>query len=125
MASMRRVLLDTNIIILHLSGQEVFSFDLGEAVISAVSVCELLQYPGIAPDEEQAIRTIISACEVVPVTESIAEHAAIIGRTRKVGTVDLLIAATALELGIPLITRNLRHFKGIHGLEARMKIKKL
>lgn len=116
---MRRVLLDTNIIILHLSGREVLSFGYSEAVISAVSVCELLQYPGTAPEEEQAIRTIIRACEIVPITESIAEHAGIIGRTHKIGIVDLLIAATALDVGIPLITRNFRHFKGIRGLEAR------
>ncbi|MBI2410332.1 MAG: hypothetical protein HYV32_00350 [Candidatus Kerfeldbacteria bacterium] len=46
----------------------------------------------------------------------IAERAAMLGRTRKTKLPDLLIAATALILDIPLITKNKKDFRKIPGL---------
>ena len=37
-------------------------------------------------------------------------------KDRPVNAVDPFIAATALELNIPVVTRNLRHFEAIDGL---------
>lgn len=38
-------------------------------------------------------------------------------RGQLISTMDLLIAATALAEGAPLVTGNRRHFERIHGLE--------
>jgi predicted nucleic acid-binding protein len=58
---------------------------------------------------------------VIPIDERIAWRYARIsrdGRARghRIGDNDLWIAATALERGIPLLTRNIQHFSRIPGL---------
>lgn len=40
----------------------------------------------------------------------------LISAIRPIGAADALIAATALALGIPLLTNNKRDFEGIEGL---------
>ena len=78
---------------------------------------ELLQYPGISTREEQHIKSLLNICMRVPVSDAIAERAAFLARTHRIGVADLLIAATALELGVPLFTKNIRDFKKIPELE--------
>jgi predicted nucleic acid-binding protein len=56
--------------------------------------------------------------EILPVTEPIAETAARLRASRRlagrpVTQADMLIAATALEHGLPLATRNVRDFEGL------------
>jgi predicted nucleic acid-binding protein len=57
------------------------------------------------------------------VDESVSRRAGELGRRyrrshRGVGTADLIIAATALELGADLVTTNVRHFPMFRGLRA-------
>ncbi|MBI4599749.1 PIN domain-containing protein [Candidatus Uhrbacteria bacterium] len=114
---MSEILLDTNIVILHLSGKKFLSFPLHGSTISALSIFELLCLPGLSSEEERAINEIIKNCRVVPVTESIANRAALIARTVKKHPIDLLIAATAIECGLVLLTENIRDFRNIPGLK--------
>jgi len=56
-----------------------------------------------------------------PVNQAIAERAAAVAallrrKGRPADAVDPFIAATALDLDIPVVTRNLRHFEAIDGL---------
>lgn len=113
------VLLDTNVLILHVSKQEVIPPVSHSLFISVLTVFELLRLPGMTREEETALRELIGACEVIALTPAIAERAAFLGRTHHIGAVDLLIAATALELKIPLITKNFRDFKNIPNLLVR------
>lgn len=58
---------------------------------------------------------------VIPIDERIAWRYARISRDgratgQRIGDNDLWIAATALERGIPLLTRNVQHFSRIPGL---------
>src|SRR4051794_21480435 len=110
---MAKALLDTNIIILHLTSQLVIPFPKEGFAVSTLTVFELLQLPGLSLQEEQALQAVISICDPLPVTLSIAERAARIGRTRRRGPIDLLIAATALEHDLPLMTRNIIDFRRI------------
>lgn len=60
-------------------------------------------------------------CRVLSVSESVLDRAAELwaaSRQRGLagGDADLLIAATALEYGLPLVTGNLRHFSWISTL---------
>jgi predicted nucleic acid-binding protein len=62
-------------------------------------------------------RFFAKACEVVPITQPIAERAgAMRGELRAKGITrsqaDILIAATAQVLGLTLVTRNVRDFEG-------------
>lgn len=113
---MQAVLLDTNVIILHLAGKINLSFSEIQPHISSLTVFELLQYPGLSSNEEADINAIIESCVIVPVDGSIASRAAKLARSHKIGTIDLLIAATSLELEAPLITRNQKHFQKIRGI---------
>lgn len=52
------------------------------------------------------------------ISERTASIAALLKRTgRNVGVIDPFIAATALSLGCPVVTRNVRHFELIDGLK--------
>ena len=62
-------------------------------------------------------RFFAEACDVVPITQPIAERAGIMrGELRARGITrtqaDTLIAATAKTLGLTLVTRNVRDFEG-------------
>ena len=92
-----------------------------EAAISAISVFELLA--GVRLEKHRIERKeLIELTLVLPVTSPITERAAeLFGVLRTKGTTvdneDLLIAATALDSGIPVLTRNNSHFRHIPELE--------
>lgn len=113
---MHQVLLDTNIIILHVSKQHVIAPASIIPTISTLTVFELLQYSKLTTVEEQAIRSIVNDCIIEPVSIEIAQRAAVLGRKYCIGPIDLLLAATALELDVPFITKNSKDFRKIPGL---------
>jgi toxin FitB len=62
-------------------------------------------------------RFFAEACEIVPITQPIAERAGVMrgelrGRGITRSQADTLIAATAQVLGLTLVTRNVRDFEG-------------
>jgi predicted nucleic acid-binding protein len=57
-----------------------------------------------------AVRRALADFTVHPVTGSIAERAVALRSARRLRTPDAMIWATALHLGIPLVTRNTRDF---------------
>ncbi len=85
--------------------------------ISTLTVFEVFRFPGMTQDESEALHRIISLCEVFSVSAEVAHRGATISKTRpNKRAIDILIAATALELGVPLITKNLKDFHRIPGL---------
>lgn len=116
---MAKALLDTNIIIMHLTSQLIIPFPRVGYAISTLTIFELLQLPGLSSPEEESLRAVISICSQLTVTVSIAERAAHLSRTRQRGAIDLLIAATALEHHLPLITKNTSDFRGLPGLKVQ------
>lgn len=92
--------------------------------VSVVSLCEVLEGAYLAADPERQIRAyrqFLAGYVVLPVTDAIATRFAPIRATlRQKGTMipdlDLLIAATAIEHDLTLLTRNARHFYRIPGL---------
>lgn len=115
---MVRFLLDSNILILHTAGQQRLLFERKIGAVSTLTVFELLRLPGMSEKEEHTIRELISLCQTISVNNSIAERAALLSRNHpKKHPIDLLLAATALELGVPIITKNIRDFKKIPQLE--------
>ncbi|HWE65252.1 MAG TPA: PIN domain-containing protein [Acidimicrobiales bacterium] len=57
--------------------------------------------------------------EAIPVDRAVAERAGRIRRETGLRLPDALIAATALERGLTLTTRNRRHFEAVPGLGVR------
>lgn len=111
------VVLDTNVIILHITGKNPVDFSNYNVLISALTVFELLQYSKLTAREEGAIYDIIADCMVIPISQNIAEQAAKLARKKKIGTVDALIAATAMVFQVPLSTKNVKDFRHIPGLQ--------
>lgn len=117
------ILLDTNIVIEVLSNRRSVS-DLNPketSSISTITILELYALAGIGSTEEELIEHTLKDLDVLPVTQEIAKIAGKLARTRpnQYHRADLLIAATAIEYQIPLLTKtkNTRDFARIKNLQ--------
>jgi len=112
-------LLDSNILILALRSQPA-ALDLlerfrssDEASVSVVSRTEVLA--GMRPHEERTTAELLLALLSLPVNETIADRAgrliySLARNGLQLSFPDALIAATALEHDLTLVTTNSRHF---------------
>lgn len=106
-----RVLVDSDIVIDHIRGARLLpSFPLAYSVITR---CELFA----GRDNAERLRGLLARMHEISVDSSIAERGGILKRTTQLQTPDALIAATALEHDLPLMTRNKRHFDRVAGLQ--------
>ncbi len=120
---MLKALLDTNIIIAHVAGRKSIPLEPRDYGISTLTLFELFRLPGMTEEENDALRELISFFDVFSVSAEIASRAALLAKIRsKERPIDLLIAATALELDVPLVTKNLKDFRSISGLHMRESI---
>ena len=98
-----------------------------EAAISVITLTELAHGVMRADTEPRAarrrlfLRELMSAVPLMPVTAAAAVRAGEIDGANKskgvhVALADLLIGATALEIGYKVATANRRHFEAISGL---------
>lgn len=92
-----------------------------EVWVSAVTVMELYAAPEISPEQAQRIEELLASVSgVVSADQEIAKTAGrLLARYRKdrgLNVADALIAATALNMDAPLVTRNTKHFEFIDGL---------
>ncbi len=106
------VLLDTDVLIDHMRGRRHLATD--KTAVSVVTRSELF-----AGDErhEAAVEALLEDCEEIEVSPEIARRAGRIKRQTGLQIADAMIAATALERGLPLMTRNRRHFDRVAGLQ--------
>jgi len=111
------IVLDTTVLIDLLRGHEpARDFLLGlerTLCCSEVTRAEILQ--GIRSNEREAAESAFRAVSWIAVDESIARRAGALGRRwrrshGRLGLADLVIAATAHELGAELATSNIRHY---------------
>jgi predicted nucleic acid-binding protein len=110
---MSKVLLDTDVLIDHLRGHRPLRLSDPKLTISIVTRCELFAGRNV---DEPGLRRALSVLEELSVDQPIAEAAGRIRRTNGIPVPDALIAATALEHELPLLTRNRRHFDRVPGL---------
>ncbi len=96
----------------------------GFVSISVVTYYEVLNglYFKDAKSQLKKFEEFVALSEVLPLTENIAKRSAqIYAELRKQGKTmghnDMLIAGTAFENNMMLITNNTKHFKDIPGLE--------
>ena len=99
----------------------------GEGLLAISTLTHLEIYQGIKAGEESATNAFLDGLISVVVDVPIARRAGImLGDLRSKGTTigiaDAIIAATALQLGAPLLTNNVEHYpfpnlKVIRGLE--------
>lgn len=116
------IVLDTTVLIDVLRGyRPALKFLLGQVdppACSEITRVEILR--GIRNPEREATEVLTGAIRWIDVDEQIARRAGALGRTWRrshaLATADLVIGATALELGAELATSNLRHFPMFAGL---------
>jgi len=118
------MLVDTDVLIWHLGGypQATRRLDeLGTLTLSAISWLEVLQ--GMRNKAElQAVKKMLDkrSARLLPVTEGITLRATelmeslTLSRGLQMG--DALIAATAIQHRMPVLTANVKHFTAVTGL---------
>ena len=119
------MLVDTDVLIWHLRGypQATRRLDeLGTLTLSAVSYLEVLQ--GMRNKAElAAVKKMLErrAATLLPVSEAITQRAIklmeAITLSHGLQMGDALIAATALDHGLPVLTANVKHFGAVQGLK--------
>jgi predicted nucleic acid-binding protein len=110
----KRILVDSDVLVDHLRGHRRLVVGDDHVHVSAVTRAELFSGRGV---EERRIRRLLEPMTDLPVDAAVAERA---GRLRRGGSMrlpDALIAATALQHRLTLVTRNTRDFQGIRGLK--------
>lgn len=111
---MADLLVDTDVFIDHIRGTHRFELPRRKAVFySVVTRCELLSGRGV---EEDMMLRLLAPFEELVIDRLVAERAGRLRRHLDILTPDALIAATALEHGLTVVTRNARHFRGVPGL---------
>jgi predicted nucleic acid-binding protein len=113
---------DSNILIYHLNDalpssvlNYVESWITEGAAISVLSRIEVLGYPQSADQLQQAIR-LLAYFDEIPLHEPVVQRTITLRQQYRLRLPDALIAATALHLDFPLVTRNAQDFQTINGL---------
>jgi tRNA(fMet)-specific endonuclease VapC len=126
-----KLLLDTNICIYIIKQQPVtvlkrfLEYHIGDIGISSITLSELCYGVAKSTHREKnakALDEFIIPLELVHYDESAAHvygdiRAALEKAGTSIGSMDMLIAAHALSLGIPLVTNNTREFLRVPSLK--------
>jgi len=93
----------------------------GELAVSAVTAYELTQGSRTPMDQLERLHAFLAGATVLDLTQDAAELAAAVNRHlerrgERIGGPDTLIAGTCLDAGVPILTRNARHFERVPGL---------
>ncbi len=113
-------LVDTDIVIDFLRRRE-YARDLllhwtglGLAAISVLTHIEIFQ--GMRPREEEQISLLFNSLLSIPIDELIARRAGAIIKEQRaqgstIGIADAIIAASAMQMNVPLLTNNVGHYQ--------------
>jgi len=115
---------DSNILIYHVNGQldaameqELYGYFEQRAYISTITAMEVLSWPGHSDESVKLTTAFLEVFDEIAIDAEIKAVAIKIRRKYRLKLPDAIIAATALHLGLPLITRNVKDFKDIPELE--------
>jgi len=119
------ILCDTNIIIEFLKGDSIIVqrlrvIEQSQIAVSAITEAELL-FGARDKRELQQLQKVLRSIHIYPVTPEISDQFIHLITTyalsHRLAIPDALIAATAVEHGLPLYTLNLKDFRFIAGLQ--------
>jgi predicted nucleic acid-binding protein len=118
-------LFDTNILIDHLNGIAKATKEIrrsGQAAISVITWIEVMTGAATA-DEEALLKSFLANFQSLPLTDAVAERAALNRREKRLKMPDAIILATAELSGRELVTRNVKDFPaGMRGIRVPYKI---
>lgn len=75
-----------------------------QAAYSVITRMELLGFQGMSPAEESRIRQVLGELTCIPLSDAVETRAIELRRSLKIKLPDAIIAATALEAGLELLT---------------------
>ncbi len=117
-----QLIFDTNIFIYHLnnqlneSGENLLRIGLmGQGAYSVISRIEVLGFQQPEMEEDRA-KQLLSRLVELPLSLEIAERTIQLRKHFRIKVPDAIIAATALEYSLQLITRNTTDFSKIEAL---------
>ncbi len=101
-----RVVIDTNILLYILAGDEkAHGLVKGrDVVLSAMVRMEAMVYHGAVPGHLDMVQRFIDRCALEEIHRGIQDRAVAIRTDHKLKLPDAIIAATAVHLGLPLIS---------------------
>ena len=116
-----RVLIDTNVIIYILSGNESLAEMIHSKIVylSVISELELLSFPGLTRNEEFIINSFLDGMTILDINDAIKSETKRIGRTSKLKLPDAIVAATSSYLNCPLMTGD-KSFQRLTDLDVRI-----
>ncbi len=109
------LLIDTDIFIDHLRGANELRPGRHRLHFSVITRAELLA----GNSASDAVNLLLSPFREIPVDRAVAERAGRVRREAGTRLPDALIAATALEHGLGLVTRNRKDFENVRQLRMR------
>jgi len=100
------VLLDSNIILYLLSGEETLIPLLEEKklYVSFITQLEILGFKGITKEEQEKLQQFLTECIVIDINPVIKNFVIDLRRRYHIKLPDSIIMATSLYLNIPIIT---------------------
>lgn len=108
-----KYLLDSNIIIYYLNGDENIHFFIKEnhhiCAISFISYYEVLTYD-FSHEEELAVRKFLDGFEILFISKNIVNKAIENRKIKKIKIADNFILATAQAYSLDIVTRNTKDF---------------
>ena len=116
------MLLDSNIIIYAVQNDNPELLELvqdPESSTSIVSYVEVLGYPDLTEESKQAFERIFATIRIFPLNLAIVGRSVALRQQRRMGLGDAIIAATALEHDLTLLTRNTSDFRWIEGIDLK------
>ncbi len=111
-----RILVDSGILVDHLRGLHRFIPGDDELHVSSITTAELF---AAQRGDERRVGRLLGAMVELPIDRAVAERAGRLRRAFGARLPDTLLAATAIEHGLALLTRNPRDFEMIKGLRLR------
>lgn len=118
MVNGNEILLDTNAFIYFFEGRSKITnlvVNTPDIYYSAISEIELLSATHLTQNEIDQINAFLSLCHRIDLTSKIINQTIALRRSYKLKVPDAIIAASALELKIPLVSAD-THFQKVVGL---------
>jgi predicted nucleic acid-binding protein len=120
-----KYLIDTNVAIEYIGGTlPLKSLNILDDIIndifyiSVINKIELLGFAGLSAKEDEQFRELIDNAVVLNIDDNIVETTIKMRKIFRIKLPDAIIAATAVENNLVLLTRNLKDFKRITNLKS-------
>lgn len=113
--------IDTNILVDLAEGRKGTNdyLDGNDLYVSVISEIELLGWHKITTQQKLFFKELLRECSVIELTKPIKELAIELKQNQKIRLPDSVIAASAMHLDLPLLTRD-REFSKVKGLTSML-----